>query len=294
MSIYKNEDDFYNFLKTDKATIENIINNIDCYYKTWVDNKNGKKRRIHDPKKDLKKVQNIILKEILEKETLPKYMIGGVKGGSTKKNAELHENKDYLIKQDIKDFFPSITSGRVFTLFNSLGFSNKISGLLVKLTTRWNELPQGVCTSTRIALLLIRKMGKRFNNLCSEHGFTPSFYCDDIIFSGRKKIKNFNKLFKKIIEDEGFRVNIGKERLMSWDNRQEVNNLVINSGVPSVSREERKIIRAKIHNLSKNNNVSITQKKSIYGQISYIKYINKAMGEKLLKYYNMKLVNSNK
>lgn len=294
MNIFKNEEDFYDFLEIDKNIIEDIINNTDRYYKSFVRNKDGKKRRFHNANGDLKKVQKAILKKILEKITLPKSMIGGVKGGSPKKNAELHKNKDCIIILDIKDFFPSITPGRVFKLFNLLGFSKKISRLLVKLTTRWGELPQGVCTSTYIALLILRKMEKRFNTLCLEHGLTYSFYVDDITFSGSKKIKNFKNLLKKIIEDEDFKLKIKKERIMSWDSRQEINNLVVNSGVISVPKEKRKILRAKIYNLSKNNNLSINQKKSLYGEISYVKYINKPMGEKLLKDYNTKIINSNK
>lgn len=294
MDILKNEEDFFNFLEVDKAIIKNIINNTDHYYKSFVKNKNGKKRRFHEAKEDLKKVQNVILKKILEEINLPKSMIGAVKGGSTKKNAELHKNKDFIIKLDIKDFFPSITPGRVFKLFNSLGFSKEISRLLVKLTTRWSELPQGVCTSNYIACLILRKMEKRFNKLCSEYGFTYSFYVDDITFSGNKKIKNFKNLLKRIVVDEGFKLKIKKEGMMSWDGRQEINNLIVNSGVTSVPKEKRKVIRAKIHNLSKNNNLSMKQKKSLYGEISYIKYINKAMGEKLLKDYNTKIISSNK
>jgi len=294
MNIFEDEEDFYDLLEADGNVIKDIINNTDCYYKSFVKNKNGKKRRLHSANEDLKKVQKVILKKILEKITLPKSMIGGVKGGSPKKNAELHKNKDFVIVLDIKDFFPSITSGRVFKLFNSLGFSKKISGLLVKLTTRWGKLPQGVCTSTYIALLILRKMEKRFNKLCSEYGFTYSFYIDDITFSGNKKIKNFKNLLKRIVEDEGFELKIKKEKIMKWNGRQLINNLVVNSGVTSIPKEIRKNLRAKIHNLSKNNNLSVNQKKSLYGEINYIRYINKSMGEKLLKDYNTKIINSNK
>ncbi|MHB8276919.1 MAG: reverse transcriptase family protein [Candidatus Humimicrobiaceae bacterium] len=291
MDIFKNEEDFYTFLESDKNKIEAILNNADHYYLSFVKEINGKKRSFHTANKELGKIQLSILRKILEQISLPNSMIGGLKKGSPKINAELHINKDLILTLDIKDFFPSIKTSRVFKLFSSLGFADKICDLLVRLTTRWGSLPPGVCTSTYIALLILRPMEKRFKNLCVGQGFTYSFYIDDITFSGRKKIKNFINLLSKIIEDEGFKINEKKKKVMGWNDRQEINKLVINSGVPNVLKEKRKIIRAKIHNFDKyNNDLSTDQKKSLllklYGEINYIKSVNKTIGEKLLNEYN--------
>jgi len=296
LDIFKNEDDFYSFIESDKDKIEDIINNTNHYYKSYIKEINGKKRRFHTANKDLKKIQLLILRKILEQVPLPTSMVGGLRGGSPKKNAEIHKNKDLIIVLDIKNFFPSITTGRVFKLFNSLDFSDKICDLLTRLTTRWGSLPQGVCTSTYIALLILRPMEKRFKNLCTGQNLTYSFYVDDITFSGNKKVKNFINLLSKIIEDEGFKINKGKKKVMPWNTRQEVNKLTINSGVPNVPKEKVKIIRAEIYNFSKYNYSLIDRKKSLLkllGKINYIKSVNKSMGEKLLKDYNEKILNSN-
>jgi len=295
--IFKNENDFYSCIESDKEIIEDIINNPHKYYKSFAKKINNKKRRFHTANKELKNIQLLILRKILKSVPLPNTMIGGSKGGSPKKNAELHKNKDLIMVLDIKDFFPSINASRVFKLFNSLGFSEKISNLLVGLTTRYGRLPQGICTSTYIALLTLRPMERRFKNLCKKQSIIYSFYIDDITFSGSKKVKNFKNLISKIIESEGFKTNKNKRKIMPWNNRQEVNKLVINSGNPNVPKEKRKIIRTKIYNFNKDNNLltDIEREKlllKLYGEINYIKSVNKISGEKLFKDYTEKIIKS--
>jgi len=296
--IFKNEDDFYSFIESDKEKIEDIINNPHKYYKSFVKKVNNKKRKFYTANKELKKIQLLILRKILEQVPLPSSMIGGLKGGSPKKNAELHKNKDLIMVLDIKDFFPSINESRVFKLFNSLGFSEDISNLLVGLTTKYERLPQGICTSTYIALLTLRSMERRFKNLCAKQGIMYSFYIDDITFSGSKKVKNFKNLISKIIESEGFKINKDKIKVMPWNKRQEINKLIINSGTTNVPREKRKYIRAKIHNFNKDNNSlkDVEREKlllKLFGQVNYIKSVNKSSGEKLLEDYNKKILSSN-
>lgn len=297
-NIFRNEDDFYSFIESDKETIEDIIDNPHKYYKSFVKKVNNKKRRFYTANKELKKIQLLILRKILEQVSLPSSMIGGLKGGSPKKNAELHKNKDLIMVLDIKNFFPSINASRVFKLFNSLGFSEEISNLLIELTTKYGRLPQGICTSTYIALLILRPMERRFKNLCAKQGIIYSFYIDGIAFSGSKKVKNFKNLISKIIKSEGFKINNDKTKVMPWNNRQEINKLIINSGTPNVLREKRKYIRAKIHNFNKDNNSvkDVERKKlslKLFGEINYIKSVNKYSGEKLLEDYNKKVLNSN-
>lgn len=276
-------------LGMDKNKLVFLANNADKYY--WIKREiiKGKERVFHVATGDLKKVQKSIHNKLLKNILLPKTMMGCRKGGSTKKNAEIHaNNKGFVMSLDIEDFFPSISSKRVWELFFDLGFSSEVSMLLTKLLTRWGKLPQGVCTSGYIAHLIIIPMEKRFKKLCELHEFKCSFYVDDITISGSRKVKNFKNLFCKIIEQEGFKDKKKKRKISGSNERQEVNKLVINSGKPNVFREKKRLVRAKIHNFKKYELSNLDQENvkklrgSLLGEIKYIQSINKAAGDKLL------------
>jgi len=266
-----------------------IANNTNKYY--WINPRTvkGKKRIFHVATGDLKKIQKSIYNKLLKNILLPKTMMGCRKGGSTKKNAEIHtNNRGFVMNLDIENFFPSISSKRVRKFFINIGLSSEVSILLTKLLTRWGKLRQGVCTSGYIAHLIIISMNNRFKRLCALQGFRHSFLVDDITITGSRKVKNFRKLFCKIIEQEGFKDNRDKRKIRGRNERQEVNKLVINSGKPNIFKEKKRLLRAKVYNFKKHNSLNLNQESvkkslnSLLGEIGYIQSINKAAGDKLL------------
>lgn len=276
-------------LGMDKDKLVFLANNIEKYYLINTKIVNGKKRVFHVATRDLKRVQKLIYNKILKRIPLPETMMGCRKGGSPRKNAELHaNNKGFVMNLDIEDFFPSISSKRVRVLFRNLGLSDEVSKLVTKLVTRWGRLRQGVCTSGYIAHLIIMSMEKRFKKLCDLHGFKHSFFVDDIAITGSRKVKNFINLFCKIIEQEGFKDKKKKRKIRGRNKRQEINKLVINSGKPNIFREKRRLVRAKIYNFKKHNPLDLGQENvkksliSLLGEIGYIQSVNKAAGDKLL------------
>lgn len=272
-----------------KKKLIEVYENIDRYYYTHSSRINGKKRIFHTAINDLKKIQDLIHKNLFTLFPLPSYMIGARKGSSHITNAKYHTgNKGYILKLDIKDFFPSITSYRVRRTFKKIGLDDESTDIIVKLVTRWGQLPQGVSTSTYIAQLVILPMVKRFRELCKQQGFRVTFYNDDITITGGRKLKNFEKLFIKIINEEGFKDNKDKRKFSDIREKQLVNNLVINSGKPSVLRKTRNQIRANLYNLKKNSPLATNRKEdkttisSLLGSIQYVKSVNEHHGEKLL------------
>lgn len=275
-------------LGVNRWKLDAIIDNIKGHYKSRIIVKNKKKRRIDMPDSDLKKIQRLINKRLLQKIYLPDTIQGSKKKGSIKKNAELHVGQKIIGNLDIKDFFPSVNRKRIKSVFIEIGCSSIVSDMLVKLTT-WREvLPQGVPTSSSIANLILLNMDKRFKNLCEIHGLRYSFYVDDITVSGNQRVEKLKNLFCKIIGQEGFDVNPGKIKFRNRTERQLVTNLVINSGKPNVSKEYRRNLRAVINNCVKLGSATQTKKsieefkRSLIGKINYVLSINQRAGNKLL------------
>jgi len=271
-----------------RSSLEVFANNANEHYRTISIFKNGKKRILDIPDGELKKVQRRINKRLLQEISLPDAIQGSRKKGSIKKNAELHVGQRIIGNLDIKDFFPSVSSKRVKELFAKIGCSDIVSDVLTKLTTWRGRLPQGVPTSSTIANLILLDMDRRFKNLCDIHHIRYSFYVDDITISGSQRTERLKNLFCKIIRQEGFKVNPDKIKFQNKAERQAVNNLVVNSGIPNVPKEYNRRLRAIIHNCIKFGPLTQTKedlesfKKSLLGKINYVRMINQKVGYKLL------------
>lgn len=194
-----------------KTELETIANNLENYYNEWVEKKFDKKtgdfkryrdgtikeRVIRASLRELNTVQSRIKNRILAPIELPSNVHGGVKKRSNITNAKPHQGNKFQFTTDLQDFYPNITSKRVYNTFIDLGFSTHFSHWLTKLTTWKYELPQGTPTSTHIANLVFLETDMRLIEFCNIHNLTYTRYIDDLTFSSQQDFKN---LLDKILE----------------------------------------------------------------------------------------------
>jgi hypothetical protein len=168
---------------------------------------------------------------------------------------------------DLEEFFPSITFRQVKGLFESFGYNEGVATLLALLATEAprtaatlhgqrrfvtlgeRQLPQGACTSPAITNLLCRKLDRRRAGAARVFGFAYTRYADDLAFSHPgpgAPAGPFLSAVRRIIMDEGFRVNEEKTAVMRPQHRQAVTGLVVNQR-PHVSRAHRCRFRAFLH-----------------------------------------------
>jgi RNA-directed DNA polymerase len=198
-------------------------------------------------------------------------------------NAKPHTGKNVLINIDLKDFFPSISGGRVYGIFTSLGFDNEVARFLTRITTYKNSLPQGAPTSPALANLVCRRLDSRLAGLSKRLKARYTRYADDMTFSGKENIITAIPLIRQIIKDEGFMVAEKKARIVRKGNRQEVTGLTVNKKV-SIPRHLRRRIRAVIHRLSLNREITWKGKNlslaSLQGHISYLNAVHPELAQK--------------
>jgi len=158
-------------------------------------------RRIAIPITELKGIQRTILTRILEKNPVSKSAYAYVKNKSATLAAKKVCNSNWVLKCDMKDFFPSITANRVFGLFMVIGFSKEAASILTKLTTYKGKLSQGAPTSPYISNLICKNMDRQLKKFAAKYNLEYLRYSDDLIFFGEKVFnkKNFLKYLKKII-----------------------------------------------------------------------------------------------
>lgn len=208
------------------------IKKSDSYRTFSIPKKSGGTRKIEAPSDELKRIQLWIKENILDQFSASQYAKGFIKGISIFDNALPHVNKDLVINLDLKDFFPSIEYRKIYKIFKYIGYTDSVSKLLTNLCTNpRNVLPQGSPASPVISNLVSLRLDKRLGRLAEEIGATYTRYADDITFSGNKNLVKYLKLIRKIIHEEGFRINEKKFHLQYSYQRQEVTGLIVNDKV---------------------------------------------------------------
>lgn len=276
-----------------------IDDNVSTYHKFYITKKDKvSKREILAPCKELAHVQKFIKEEILDKVIINDSSYGFVQGKNIKDNAEKHLNSEIILNIDLKDFFPTVDSRRIYYIFNKIcKYDKSLSYCLTKLVTYRNMLPQGACTSPVISNIVSYKLDYRLLNLAKKKNLTYTRYADDITFSGSSNIINKKLYFciKKIIEDEGFEVNDKKVHFSSKSFRQEVTGLIVNNNVVSVNSKYIKKIEQELYYIKKyglDNHIQHSQIRNgfyvehLKGKIMFVWSINKEKGEKLLLKFN--------
>jgi retron-type reverse transcriptase len=167
---------------------------------------------------------------------------------------------------DLKDFFLAVTFARVRGLLISLGYGYRVATTLAVLMTEAERQAtilketmyhvstgsrycvQGAPTSPGLCNAVAMRLDRRLGGLARSLEFSYTRYADDLCFSGTDpgRVPAVKRLATRIIEDEGFRVNEEKTRIMRQGSRQTVTGVVVND-VPGLSRQERRRIRAMIH-----------------------------------------------
>lgn len=179
-----------------------FISNAPISYKVYsIPKKNGGRRTIAHPAKELKKAQRELL-SLLEKDLqIHQSAFAYIKGKNIINNAELHKNNKYLLKLDFYDFFNSI-SNIIFTNYlDEIGLSlSELDKKLVSHIFFWNPnnkdkthkkliLSVGSPSSPMISNAIMYFFDSEINIHCSSISMVYTRYADDLSISGNDKDK---------------------------------------------------------------------------------------------------------
>ena len=232
-------------------------------YKTFqIRKKSGGTREINAPCYQLGVllyITNILFKALY---TPSSSVMGFTEGKSVVDNAKMHANHHYVFNIDLKDFFPSIPQARVWARLQLPPFNftqeiaNVVAGICCHLNADGTEcvLPQGAATSPLLTNAICDTLDRRMRGVAKRFGLHYSRYADDMTFSSmhnqtvhyEDENSEFRQEIKRIIEDQGFKMNEKKTRLLRDGQRQEVTGLTVNS-VVNVSRKYISDLRWLLH-----------------------------------------------
>lgn len=226
-------------------------NSSEHFYRRFkIPKRRGGQRTIFEPLPSLKEIQRWILDNILYNCSFSRFSKAFTPQLSIKHNARFHCNQKMVLKLDIKDFFGSIKSPRIYKLFRGLGYCDTVSFMLTELCTHRRALPQGAPTSPALSNLIARRIDKRLSAYALKLGIRYTRYADDITFSGEFDCNLLIRFTKRVLSENGFVLNEDKTNLMLPHKRQEVTGIVVNKKLQA-PREMRRQLRKEIYYISK-------------------------------------------
>lgn len=206
--------------------------------------KNGDKRDILVPSKEIKKVQRAIL-QLLNRISVHRFAHGWIKGRSTITNSQPHCKNPAKLCLDVKDCFQNISSWRIRDVYeHTLGCSPVVANLLTRLTTYGFYLPQGLPTSGALVNIVMYSMDIELASYAKANQLKYTRYGDDISFSGKYISEGQREHIKLVISSYGFRLNEKKEEYTSGGIAPIITGLNTSTAKPLVPRRYKRQVRA--------------------------------------------------
>ena len=263
-----------------------------CYHVFVIRGKN-KEREITAPSKELKRRQQWILSEILEKNAVSDCCHAFVKGRSIVTNAMMHIGKQNILNLDIKNFFPSISQDRVIKVFEEMGYGISASGVLADICCYEGRLPQGAPTSPYLANLVLSKMDDDLVRFSKQKGLIYTRYADDMSFSSDLDIRPYVTEIKQIVMKHSFTVNEEKTKYYQEPYRKIVTGLVVKENKICVPKSFKRKLKQEIyyckhlgvqtHLNNTGNSMRSGFKEYLYGKAYYVNMVEPDIGKRFLR-----------
>lgn len=209
---------------------------------------------------------------------------GYVRGGSTRSNAEPHCGSRLLVRADIQEFFPSITTRRIARILRLLGLHQKPARELAKFTTIEGTLPLGLPESPVISNLIALEMDREFQDFAMKRNLRYTRYADDITFSGSTNLPTKTEL-RNLLRHHKFALSERKFRLSKRGQAHFVTGLsVAENDYPHAPREMKRQLRQELYYCRKFGLAAHAARKSespqkmfnrLYGLVSYVSFIER-------------------
>ncbi|WP_423935760.1 reverse transcriptase family protein [Comamonas sp. 23] len=253
-------------LQVDLGILQKISKEIaNHYHPHVVPKKNGGDREICIPSNYLKIIQKRINRKIFDNVVYPHYLHGGISERDYVRNAATHSDAEVVISLDLKNFYPNIKINKVEEIFQYFcKFPPPVAKLLSELCCFNGVVPQGGCSSSHLANLILNGTEYKLVSMLESKGYCYTRLLDDISIS-TKKIINQNEIEKIILAVKAdlkkcdLKLNNRKQKITSKSNPEdlmEVTGLWLNRGRPKAHKSDRRLIRAEVHRCEKEAAVS--------------------------------------
>ncbi|MBZ0113016.1 MAG: reverse transcriptase family protein [Thermoanaerobaculia bacterium] len=229
-----------------------------------IEKRAGGSRHIHAPIAPIKEHLRLISAALSHFYNPRNVVMGFVKERNIVDNANKHSRQEWILRVDLKDFFPTIHFGRVVGVLQAAPFQlrSEVAQTIAQLACHQGVLAQGAPTSPIFSNLVCRGLDHELLNLARRGRCRFTRYADDLNFStSRKRFPDLlaarqlgseghtcevSAALLQVISKHGFTLNDSKTRLVHRSQRQTVTGLVCNE-TATVSRRYYRGLRAVLH-----------------------------------------------
>jgi len=173
-------------------------------------------------------------------------------------HGQLAVQKKFLLKCDIKNFYPSIKADILYKVLTFSPFkayiSEETAAAIVAIATHKKQLVQGSCISPVLANIFMYNVDFYFDeSMCQQSNYNYdkySRYVDDLIFVSDEPmdIVRLLKLIKIKLAEMGLELHPGKIRYVEPHQKKIVTGMVVNEKL-NVDRKYIRRIRAMLHDV---------------------------------------------
>lgn len=252
-------------------------------YKTYsIAKRNGGRRTIHHPSRPLKAVQRWLLHNELSAWPVHPAAHAYRSGRSIRTNAEQHIGCSYLLRMDLRRFFPSIRSTDLDYFLAqqpelTADWETEDQTFFVKLVTRKGELTIGSPTSPHLANVLCYALDAQISEHCAAQAITYTRYADDMYMSAQERgllyelARYVEELVGTIDCPARLTINRDKTHHASRAGRLAVTGLTLTQyNELSVGRDRKRYLRSCIH---KYGELSAEDRRRLAGHLAFVESI---------------------
>jgi len=248
-------------------------------YKAYqIPKRTGGFRLIHHPSKRLKALQRWLLSNVIEGLLLHPAAMAYRRNVSIFDNAKMHASSRYLLRMDLKNFFPSITQSDIVNYV--LGRRSQFAGwspsdivAFSGLVCRKSVLTIGAPTSPALSNALCFELDQQLQALSDKSKVIYTRYADDLFFSTQQRdvLHELETKVSTIVSDltlpANLKLNAGKTRHSSKRGARRVTGVILGSdGNPHIGRKFKRKVRALVHTLDA---LDESMRASLAGMIAY-------------------------
>lgn len=280
-------------------TIRRIIQTAPQRYKVfYIPKRNGAKRRIAQPSKEVKVLQRLMVDKYLRHLPVHRSATAYSVGSSIVLNAKAHASNGPILKMDFRDFFPSIKKSDWVLYCKSTGFLTEADDIEFSArlffqkqsSYRTLRLAIGAPSSPILSNILMYKFDELISESLKDSRVVYTRYADDLTFSAPRIgfLKGIQTLVRKslrLLEFPKIKVNETKTVIVSQKYKRVVTGIVLtHTGSISVGKAARRKLRASIHHAI-HGRLDRNRIRQLAGMISYVNSVEPEFVCKMRNYY---------
>jgi len=277
----------------------NLVQTASYHYKSYnIPKRKGGTRRIDHPAKELKAVQRWLVWKHISKWSVHEAATAYRPGGSILQNAKVHAAHHFLLRMDLEDFFPSISSSDVESFVGTVPEASSWSKVdiehFVKLVCKYDALTIGAPSSPALSNAICHELDVKLSAIAAQQASTYTRYADDLFFSTSvpNRLRLVEAEVPRVLSSLGvptqLRINASKTSHTSKRHRRLVTGIILGSDDhPHVPRAAKRYIRSMIHNWAR---LTDEQKKSLAGWIAYVRGFEPQFVNQLIKKFGLPAV----